>query len=376
MRGDYDDAEKYYQQALELSQRDKMRVNEALTLTQLGSLRSQQHRSEEALQYVEKAIAFYKQNGYRKWLSLTLPLVGRAYRDKGDYESALKSFEEQVSLGEQLGDQAQVGRAHGDIGNLLAAEEKYAEALRHFDESYKILKSLKADFYTAYAAQNRANVLWQLGRADEAKSALDEATSIAAQNENLGDKNKRLLADIHVTRSFLALSEGRAQESKAESEAALDLANNQYQAVVIQAKGALGLALSRSGSPRAGMLVCDEAVQMAMRLGDPQLLSHALLDFAEAALESGDAQRALDSALRAQESFARFGKSDSDWRTWLIAARAEKRLGDANTAGQYAQRAATRLSELEQRWGAEGYNSYLQRPDITHFRKQLEHLET
>jgi len=374
MRGDYDDAEKYYQQALELAERDKMRVNEALTLTQLGSLRSQQHRSEEALQYVEKAIAFYQQNGYRKWLSLTLPLVGRAYRDKGDYEGALKSFEEQVSVGEQLGDQAQVGRAHADIGNVLAAEERYPDALRHFDEAYTILKSLKADSYSAYAAQDRASVLWQLGRADEANNALDEATSIAAQSENPGDKNKRLLADIHVTRSFLALSQGRVQESKAESQEALDLGGNQYQAVVIQAKGALGLAQSRSGSPRAGMLLCDEAVQIATRLGDQQLLSHALLDFAEAALESGEAQRALDSALRAQESFARFGKSDSEWRTWLIAARAERRIGDANTAGQYAQRAANRLSELEQRWGSEGYHGYLQRSDITHFREQLNQL--
>jgi serine/threonine protein kinase/tetratricopeptide (TPR) repeat protein len=375
MRGDYDDAEKYYQQALELSQRDKMRVNEALTLTQLGSLRSQQHRSAEALQYVEKAIAFYQQNGYRKYLSLTLPLVGRAYRDKGDYEAALKSFEQQINLGEQLGDRAQVGRAHADIGNVLAAEERYPDALRHFDEGYQVLKSLKADSYSASAAQNRASVLWQLGRAEEAKNALDEATSIAAQSENPGDRNKRLLADIHVTRSFLALSEGRVQESKAESQEALDLAGNQYQTVVLQAKDALGLAQSRSGSPRLGILLCEEAVQIATRLGDQQLLSQALLDFAEAALESGDTQRALDSALRAQESFARFGKSDSEWRAWLIAARAEKRLGDANTAGQYAQRAATRLSELEQRWGSEGYNGYLQRSDITHFRQQLEQLK-
>ena len=170
LRGDYSDAEEYYQQGLEFANRDKMRVNEAWARRQLGSLRSLQHKTEEALPYIEQALAFYEQGSYHHWTSLTLILLGRVHRDKGDYEAALKTFNQLLQLGAQLGDQLQAGLAHVDIGNVLSYQEEYSKALHHFDESYGIFKSLKAEVYMAYAAQSRASVLWQLGRSEEGRA--------------------------------------------------------------------------------------------------------------------------------------------------------------------------------------------------------------
>jgi tetratricopeptide (TPR) repeat protein len=370
-RGDYSDAERYYQQALQLAQRDKLRVSEAWALTQLGSLRSLQHKTDEALRYIEKALAFYQEGGYRKWLSLSLPILGRSYRDRGDYDAALNAFKQLHQLGEQLGDQAQAGLADVDIGNVLSYEEQYSEALRHFDESYRIFKSLKADSYIAYAAQNRASMLWQLGRAEEARAALDEAASIV---EHQRDANKQLLAHIHLTNSLLELSDGHLPESKAESRKALEVAGNQYVDVAVHAKRTLALAQARSGSVRSARLLCEDAVNMASETGDPQLLSGSVLSLAEAMLACGELQSALDTALRAQESFARYGKSDSEWRAWLIAAEAARRLGNQTAVQEYSSRAVSRLSDLEQKWGSEAYNGYLARSDITQFRNRLDQL--
>ena len=112
---------------------------------------------------------------------------------------------------------------------------------------------------------------------------------------------------------------------------------------------------------------------MATATGDPQLLSSAWLSCAESMLDSGETQRALETALSAQKNFARFGKTDSEWRAWLIAARASKRLGN-DAAGEYASYAVNRLSDLKQKWGSEAYSSYLTRSDIRYFRKQTEQL--
>ena len=370
-RGDYSNAERYYQQALELAQRDKLLVNEAWALTQLGSLRSKQHKTEEALHYIERAIVFYQQRGYRKWLSLTLPILGRSYRDRGDYEAALKTFEEQLKLGEQLGDQFEVGLVDIDIGNVLSYKEQYPEALGRFDESYRIFKSLKAEVYMAYAAENRASVLWRLGRSEEGRAALNEAASFAERAEHPEDTYKQLLADIHLTNSLLELSDWHLRESKTK---ALKLADSEYPAVAIQAKHTLALAQARAGVTRGTKLLCQEAIDMAAGTADPQLLSGALLASAEALLYSGEAQPALEAALRAQESFARYGKSDSEWRAWLIAAQASQRLGNQTAAHEYSSYAVARLSDLEQKWGSKAYNGYLARADIMQFRKQLDQL--
>lgn len=374
LRGDYTDAEEYYQQGLELAQRDKLRVNEAWARRQLGSVRSLQHRTEEALPYIVRALAFYEQGSYHHWTSLTLILLGRVHRDKGDYEAALKTFNHLLQLGEGLGDQLQTGLAHVDIGNVLSYQEKYSEALQHFDESYRIFKLLRAEIYLAYAAQSRASVLWQLGRYQEARAALDEAVSIAGRGDRPEDTYKQLLADIHLTYSLLELSDWHLRESKVQSGKALDLAGSDYPAIAIQARYTQALAQARSGVKQGPSLLCETAIQMAAATADPQLLSGAWLSCAESMLDAGGTQRALETALGAQQSFARLGKTDSEWRAWLIAAQASKRLGKEAAANEYASYAVNRLSELEQKWGSEAFNTYLTRSDVMRLRKQTEQL--
>ncbi|MGH9931140.1 MAG: tetratricopeptide repeat protein, partial [Pyrinomonadaceae bacterium] len=370
-KGDYTEAEKYYQEALELARRNNGHLNEAIALVQLGSLRTLQHKTDEGARYVEQALPFLQRAGYRKWVSLAVTLLGRIYRDKGDYEAALKSFKEQLQLGEALDDSSQVALSHLEIGNVLSDQEHYLEALHHFDEGYKIFRSLKAEMYTGYAINNLASVLWQIGRYEEARAALDEASSIANRPDGA---YKQLLADILVVGALLDLSNGHFRESEAKSRQALALAGTQFDDTIVQAKFALGLAQARSGATRAGRLLCDEAVNAATGTGDPKLISAAALASAEALLESGEAQGALEVALRTQVTLARFGKEDSEWRAWLIAARASERLGDATAARQYATQAVTRLANLEQEWGAEAYNGYLARQDIQRFHQQLDQL--
>jgi serine/threonine protein kinase/Tfp pilus assembly protein PilF len=368
LRGEYGDAEKFYKQALELAQRDNGRLNQAVALMQLASLRSLQRNTDEALRYIEQALPFYQKGGYRKWLSQALILLGRVHRDRGDYEAALQLFKDQLQLGEQVRDLSQVALSHQEIGSVLAAQEQYPEALKHFDESCKIKRSLNATVSLGYALMYRGDVLWQIGRYEDARVALHESTSIAERSQSA---YKQLLAETEMIEARLELSDWHFPESKLKSQQALALAGTRYKETAVQAKHTLGLAAIRSGAPRAGSRLCAEAVDMASSTGDPQLIAGALLASAEAMLGSAEADRALETALRAQKSFARFGQQDSEWRAWLLAAQAKRQLGEIAAAREYASNAGARLSNLEQKWGPEAYNGYLARPDVQHFRTQL-----
>jgi serine/threonine protein kinase/Tfp pilus assembly protein PilF len=371
-RGEYVDAEKYYVQALELARRNNGHKNEAWALMQLGSLRSQQHDTDEALRFIEQALPFYRQGGYRKYLAQGLTLLARVYSDRGDYEAALRAFEEELQSAKQVGDLSQVAFSQAEIGSVLDIQEKYPEALRYFNESYQANKSLEDEFSVGYALMHRGNVLWQLGLYEEAGAALDQASSIA---ERPNGSYKELLARIRMIQARLELSLLHFRESKDKSRQALNLAGTQFKDTAVQAKSTLGLALARSGEPGAGKLLCEEAVDTATGTGDPRLLSGALLASAEALLESGESKRALETALQAQASFARFGQQDSEWRAWLIAARATERTDEATAArSEYASRAHNALSNLMQKWGAETYPSYLARPDVQRSLKQLDQL--
>ena len=367
-RGEYGEAEKRYTQALELAQRDNGRLNEAIALFSLGSLRSQQRRTDDALRYVEQAIPSLQQGGYRKWLAVALTLLGRIHRDRGEYDAALQVFKQQLTHAEQVGDTSQVALARGEIAGVLARQERYGEALAEFDRSRAISEALNDRVSIGYALMYRAGVLWQMGRFDEAIMTLDEATAIAGP----GGVHKGLLAEIRLTEAALELAAGRFAAAKVKSRSALDLAGDQYADTAAQATATLGLAKTRSGAAAAGSATCAEAVEIATRTGDPQLISSARLAFAEALLASGQTRRALELAQQAQESFARFGQLDSEWRAWLVAAESRRRLGEPAAARESGSKAAARLAELEQRLGPESFRRFAARADVVNLRNRLD----
>lgn len=368
-RGEFNEAGKYFQQALDFAQRDKARTNEARAKRALGSLNQQQGKVDEAIPLLEEARSFYQASGYRKEASGALLLLGRAYRDRGDYDVALKAFEQTLALATDLGDSALMAGSHSSIAILLGEkQERYPEAISHLDESYKLNESLGAKKDMGYDQMNRGSFLWQLGQYAEAQKALALAFSIANRPEA---SFKAVLAWVHLTNAQMALSERRFAETKDKGQQALALAGTEIDDVAIQAKHSIGQAQALSGAAPAGRTLCQEAVARARGTKSPQLLSSALLALAEVMLISNDAHGALAAAQEAQAMFAKSGQQDSEWRALLIAARASQSAGNKQAMQDYATRADSLCTGLKEKWGQTAYDSYLQRPDIIAYRKQM-----
>lgn len=367
-RGYYDEAESYYKQALDLTRRNKGRRNEARTLLTLASLREQQGKADEAVSYVEQALPFYQQGGYRKETSQALLILGRANLLKGDYDAALRTFEQQLQIAQQIGDPSQLSLSHEGVGTVYSLQERFPEALSHYQQKYTISESTNDRKGMAYALMSQGYVLGQLGRYAEARAALEPVSALANKPSN---EMKSLMAQIYQIEAVMFLSERHFPQAKAKAEQALALAGTQYPGIAFVAKRVIGTVQVSSGAAREGRKLLEETVEKAMRADDPEPLSALLLALAGAMLEDGDAQGALTTALRAQESFARSKQQDSEWRAWLVAARASRRMGDQVKAQEYASRAAALLSGLQQKWGDDNYTSYLARPDVQYYRNQL-----
>jgi serine/threonine protein kinase/tetratricopeptide (TPR) repeat protein len=369
-RGEFNEAADRFKQALEFAQGDRAHKTEARAKLGLGSLIVQQNNNpDQAISLLEDARAFYQDSGYLKETSLTLLMLGRAHRNKGEYEIALRSFEQQLQLATELGDPAQIVASHSSIAILLGFEqERYAEALPHLDESYRINESIGAKIAMGYDLLNRGLLLLQLGRYQAAREALDRAFAIANRPEA---NYKEILAWVQMANAQMALTQRRFAEVRAHGQRALDLAGTQYPDLVIQAKHTIGLAQALAGSPQPARKLCEEAVDRAKELNNPRLLSSALLSLAEVMLLGNDAQAASATALKAQAMFERAGQQDSEWRAWLIAARASERAGNKSAMQDYASRAQALADGLQQKWGAEAYNDYSRRPDIRAYRDQI-----
>ncbi|MDQ2975957.1 MAG: tetratricopeptide repeat protein [Acidobacteriota bacterium] len=370
VEANYPEAEKYYRQSLELAQKQKDPRNAARASLVLGSLAERRSNPDEVVFYVEQAIPFYQQGGYRKETMQAFHLLARAKVQKGDYDAAQKGFEQALKLSQQLADSSTAGLAHHDIGRLFVRQGKYPEALGHFQESYEIAKSLGSQKNIGLTLTDRANALWRLGRYDEARAALTEASTLAER----ADAAKNLSYGYYLALARLALSERRFAEAHAKAQQALTRASTQIKIAAIEAASTSGLAQALSGASREGRVKCQEAVEIARELGDPFLLAEGLLALAEAQVESGDSPEALKSSLEARELFARFGKQDSEWLACLIAGWASRGGGDNTKAREYASSAEQLLSGLEQKWGKDNYDTYLNRADVQFSRKHLSEL--
>jgi tetratricopeptide (TPR) repeat protein len=364
----YAEAEKHLKQGLSFARRRNASRYAAKALVNLGSVYIQQGKTEEGIRYVQEALDFYQSGGYRKEAAQAIALLGRTKRQKGNYEEALNDFQQTLRLAQEATDFSLAALARSEIGNVLLQQDKYMDALQHFEESYKIDKSLNNELRIGYGLYNRGDALWPLGRYDDARSMFEQALDVA---EKPGGKNKELLAYIYLAQASMALSQRNLPEAKTKAQQALTEAGEQNKTTAAEARRVLGLAQTLSGAHAVGINTCKEALTSAQQVGDPWLISNAQLALAEALLEGGDAAGALAVAREAQASFSRFGQKVSESRACLVAARAGQRAGNLEAVRDYASCANNTLAELQQKWGAEVFSVYQERPDVQAGRKQL-----
>jgi len=367
-RGDTADAEKYYLQAVDLARTAKSKRREAIALSNLGGLYIQTQRLDEGLPLVEQALTYFQQGNYPRNVSYCLTQIARGYRRKSDYTSALRALEGKIKIAQQGGSQPALADVYAETGAVLFEQENYPVALEQYNKALEIYQSAGNRLTAAYGQANKANILWRLGRYDEAKQSLIEVLTAASQREN---GVKPLVPALRLIDAQISLSQKNISEARPKLNEALSLAGTESHDTLIEGTFTLGLMKAASGEARQGAKLCEDAVSMATKGGDITLISRAMLAQAESVLEAGDAQRALQIALDVEKRFETSGQLESEWRAWLIASRASSRLGQNDKANEQLARAREVCVRLQQSWGNEAFATYASRPDIQEFYKRL-----
>jgi len=365
--GDYPEAEKYFRQSLDLAQKQKDERNTARALLSLASLAERRGAPDEVITYLTQALPFYQKGGYRKETLQAFNLLARAKVHQGEYQAALEGYQQQLKLAQELGDPAQTLIAHDDIGRLFIRQGRYPEAIEHLDESFKLAKSVGNPKNIALSATDLANAFWRLGRYDQAAAALHEAANFAERT----DAPRNISASYYVVQARIALSQNSWTEAQAKAQKAQAQAGTEIHAAAAEAALTTCEAQALSGAAKQGQAKCEQAVEAARRANDPAVLAESLLALAQAMAQAGDSAGAAQHALEAQQIFAPAGRHDCEWLAWLIAARASKAIGNIDKEREFATKAQEILSGIQQQWGNEYYNSYLNRPDVQVSRKQL-----
>jgi tetratricopeptide (TPR) repeat protein len=327
-------------------------------VSNLGGVYISTLRIDEGLGLVQQSLQFFRPGNYPRNVSYCLTQLGRGYRRKGHYDAALQALNEKLELSKQSNSDPAIADSEGEIGAVLVDQEKLPAALEKYDASLKVYERVQNQLRTLYSKINRGNILWRMGNYSGAQLVMNDLTAVTDDPES---KFKQLRPLVKLMIAQARLSQNNLPEAIRMGNEALTGADPD---VAIQARYTLGLAKALSGDPKSGWKLCEEAVNMAAKAGDFGLHARALLAQAEVARLGNDAQSALKLATEAQTKFARGSQLESEWRAWVIAARASQQLGDKAKSEEQLRNAQNVRSQLEQQWGADAFKQYSLRPDV------------
>jgi serine/threonine protein kinase/Tfp pilus assembly protein PilF len=366
-QGDLKKAEQYFNQAIQFAQANKGRVREARGLANLGGLYIQTLRIDDGLRLVQQALEFFQRANYPRNVGSCLTLIGRAYRRKGDYVTARQTLDQKLAFSEQSKSQPAIADSYQELGALLFDQEKWPAALEQYEKAQKIYESVGNKFRIAFSKANRGNILWRLGHYGQAQQLLDEVAATAAEQKG---SLLQLLPFVKMVNAEIRLSERNFPIAAALSTEAITMADKQDTDVAVESKYVFGLAKAFSGGQKDAQKFCDEALAAASTAGEFALHARALLAAAEAALARNDGQSALSLGTQAQERFARGEQLQSEWRAWIVIARANALLGNKDQSVEQLRKASDLAAKLEQQWGSDAFKRFTSRPDIQVYMQQ------
>ena len=367
-RGENASAEAKYREAIDSALSNRNSYATAQARVNLGSLLVYLGRLEEGIQQVEPAARFYKNSGYLLQSVLSLLITARAQRKLGRFAPAQAAYNDALPLVRQLRDWSTEALVLSEIGHLLVSWERLPDALQHYRQREELSRKHNQPRGIAHARVDQASVLWQLGRHDEARAALAEVANLLKQPELA---EKQLPLEISLIEARQALSLEKPQEALRLTERVLAPAGAASEEMRIRARWIRCLAYASSGTARAGLPLCREAVALADKGSNRPLQADAHFALAAAAEAGGLPDEAHQHARQAAAMFKAQERDESEWRAWLLASLLSRRQGDPRRAAEEIAAALHCQSELQKHWGPDAFKQYLGRPDISRLQASL-----
>ncbi|GIW37452.1 MAG: transcriptional activator [Meiothermus sp.] len=177
-QGDYAQALRVQQEALDLWQRLEDSGEVAGALHSLGTIVREQGNFDQALAYFEESLHLRREIGDRNGIATTLNDIGVVYGYRGQLEASRPYFEESLARKREIGDRRGIAYALGNLGQVLSELGESARARALTEESLAIKRELGDQQGIAVSLVNLALLTLQQADLDATWNHLEEALRI------------------------------------------------------------------------------------------------------------------------------------------------------------------------------------------------------
>jgi serine phosphatase RsbU (regulator of sigma subunit)/Tfp pilus assembly protein PilF len=198
-KGDSQIAEKYFNEALEISIRNNLWMQEARTLYEIGMMLFGENKYQEAEMNLQKSYEMRKANGTKPGMVSSLLALSDVKIACNHISQAMNILEEALNISTEINAKTKTYQCHEKLASLYKQTENFKEAIRHIELFYQIrsevvgeeasnqLKNLETN-YAKEKAEQEADI--QRLRNVELKKAHDI----------IAEKNKEIIDSIEYAK--------------------------------------------------------------------------------------------------------------------------------------------------------------------------------
>jgi tetratricopeptide (TPR) repeat protein len=267
MRGDYDEAARQYQRALDINERLGNQAGVASAYGQLGMLAQRRGDYDEAARQHRRALDTFERLDDQANISTAYNELGNLAYLRGDHDEAARQYQRALDIRERIGDQTGMARSHHGLSMVAQRRGDYDEAARQCQRALDINERLGDQVGMAGIRHQLGNLAQDRGDYDEAARQYQRALDI---NERLGDQVG--MASAYGQLGYLARDRGDYDEAARQYQRALDIHER------IGDQGGMAIAYSHLGTlekERGGPITAAitwhlNALAIWLRLGVPQ----------------------------------------------------------------------------------------------------------
>jgi DNA-binding winged helix-turn-helix (wHTH) protein/tetratricopeptide (TPR) repeat protein len=292
--GDLSKAREMYEAALASQRQVRSKRGIAETLSNLGELLEQQGDLTIARKYDEEALAIYNELGEKGAIASMQNNEGIVLMDQGDLAGGKSLWEQSLALRRELDNESDVAESLHNLAEALGEQGDVAGAQKLFDEALAIQASRGEQGNAAGTRLGKAELLLESGSPGDSEPLLR-----AALEQFKKERQVQQEGSAHATLAEAYLALGRLNEAKAEVGQATALANkNEGYGVRLKIEIVTAEVLAAEGKPDDAARNLRRTIKDAQSSGFFLRRLEATLALAEAEAKSGkkrDARSLLES---------------------------------------------------------------------------------
>lgn len=199
-QGRYDDAINYYEEALRISKKKKLKDAISYNLTSLGELYLETELYDKALEKLEEAMDISKKQKNKLAIAINQSFIGEVELNQKNYKDSLLNFNESLEFFNEVGDKYRIGRAYIDLGFLKLETKEFDGADINFDKAISILGEIGDREWIRVALFGKAVALEEKGNLAQAETTYKEAVEIfesIRQDVVGGEEGQRIFSEVN-----------------------------------------------------------------------------------------------------------------------------------------------------------------------------------